>query len=46
MVVPEWLNYVDEKRRLNFIKVLVEISKLQDKNDLNFILIGALTLLM
>ncbi|MEO0124488.1 MAG: hypothetical protein ABIL69_10865 [candidate division WOR-3 bacterium] len=46
MAVPEWLNYVDEKRRLNFIKVLVEISKLQDKNDLNFILIGALTLLM
>lgn len=44
--MPEWLNYVDEKRRLNFIKVLAEISKLQDKNDLNFIIIGALPILM
>ncbi len=42
----DWLNYVDEKRRLNLIKVLVELSRLQDKNDLNFIIIGALTLLM
>ncbi|MCX7995527.1 MAG: hypothetical protein N3A65_07145 [candidate division WOR-3 bacterium] len=46
MVAPEWLNFVDEKRRLNFIKVLSEISRLQDKNDLNFIVIGALTLLI
>lgn len=46
MANPEWLNYVDEKRRLNFIKILAELSKLQDKNDLNFIIIGALALLM
>lgn len=46
MPIPEWLNYVDEKRRVNFVKVLSEISRLQDKNDLNFIIIGALTLLM
>ncbi|MEO0205861.1 MAG: hypothetical protein ABIL22_04205 [candidate division WOR-3 bacterium] len=46
MAIPQWLNFVDEKRRLNFIKVLVEISRLQDKNDLNFIIIGAMTLLM
>lgn len=46
MPIPEWLNYVDEKRRLNFIKVLGELSRLQDKDELNFIIIGALTLLM
>ncbi|MGB9720104.1 MAG: hypothetical protein ACPL28_01300 [bacterium] len=46
MSVPDWLNFVDEKRRLNFIRVLAEVSKLQDKNDLNFIIIGALSLLI
>lgn len=42
----DWLNYIDEKRRANFVRVLVELSHLQDKKDLNFIIIGALTLLM
>jgi len=44
--MPDWLNYVNEKRRLNFVRILVELSHLQDKKDLNFIIIGALTLLM
>lgn len=44
--MPDWLNYIDEKRRLNFVKILVELSHLQDKNDLNFIIIGAMTLLI
>uniref|UniRef100_A0A7V3RGN7 Nucleotidyl transferase AbiEii/AbiGii toxin family protein n=1 Tax=candidate division WOR-3 bacterium TaxID=2052148 RepID=A0A7V3RGN7_UNCW3 len=46
MAMPEWLNFVDEKRRVNFVKVLSEISRLQDKKDLNFIIIGAVSLLM
>lgn len=45
-MMAEWLNYIDEKRRLNFVKILVELSQLQDKKNLNFIIIGALTLLM
>ncbi|MGQ9665461.1 MAG: hypothetical protein ACUVUH_09060 [bacterium] len=45
-MMADWLNYIDEKRRLNFVKILVELSRLQDKKDLNFIIIGALTLLM
>ncbi len=46
MSMPEWLNFIDEKRRVNFVKVVAEISQLQDKKDLNFIIIGALSLLM
>ncbi len=46
MPIPDWLNYIDEKRRVNFVKILAELSLLQDKKDLNFIIIGALTLLI
>lgn len=44
--MSEWLNWIDEKRKLNFVRILVELSRLQDKKDLNFVIIGALTLLM
>lgn len=43
---PDWLNYVDRKRRLNLVQILQCLSQLQDKENLNFIIIGALPLLM
>jgi len=45
-VQPTWLNYVDEKRRRNLVAILQELSKLQNKDNLNFIVIGALPLLI
>jgi hypothetical protein len=44
-VYPDWLTYIDEKRRLNLLQILEELSKRQNKKDLNFIIIGALPLL-
>ncbi len=41
-----WLKFVDQKRRKNLIAILQELSKYQQKDDLNFIIIGALPLLM
>ncbi|MEO0226063.1 MAG: hypothetical protein ABIL05_03815 [candidate division WOR-3 bacterium] len=41
-----WLNYVDVKRRRNLLKILQELSKLQDKENPNFIIIGAMALLI
>jgi len=43
---PEWLSYVDEKRQASLVNVLQELSDLQNKKDLNFIIIGALPLLI
>lgn len=43
---PEWLNYIDEKRRVNLVQILGELSKLQTRADLDFIIIGALSLLL
>lgn len=43
---PDWLNYVDEKRRKNLLQILEELSKFQNKENLNFIIIGALALLI
>ena len=42
---PDWLNFIDEKRRDNLLRILEELSGLQDKNQLNFIIVGALPLL-
>jgi len=46
MSMPEWLNFVDEKRRVNFVKVLSEFYRLQDKEDVIIIIICAVSLLM
>ena len=43
---PDWLNYVDRKRRLNLVQILQCLSQLQERANLNFIVIGALPLLM
>ncbi len=43
---PDWLNYIDRKRRVNLIQILQCLSQLQDKRTLNFIVIGALPLLV
>lgn len=43
---PDWLNYVTEKTRLSLVSVLHELSHLQDNRELNFIVIGALPLLI
>ncbi len=43
---PAWLNHVDEKRQRNLIEILQYLSKLQDKENLDFIIIGALPLLV
>lgn len=45
-MLPEWLKYVDEKRRKNLLRILEELSELQNKDNLNFIIIGALPLLI
>ncbi len=42
----EWLQYVDAKRRRNLLMVFQELSKAQDKNNPNFIIIGAIPLLV
>lgn len=44
--MPDWLKFVDEKRQKNLVNILKELSSLQDKRDLNFIIIGALPLLI
>lgn len=44
--MSDWLNFIDEKRRENLIKILGELSNLQDHSDINFIIIGALPLLI
>ncbi len=44
--MTDWLNYVDPKRRSNFVEILAELSNLQEKDDLNFIIIGAVPLLI
>ncbi len=43
---PDWLNYIDHRRRLNMLRTLQELSVLQDKMNPNFIVIGALPLLI
>jgi hypothetical protein len=45
-VYPDWLNHVDEKRQRNLIEILQYLSRLQDQKDLDFIIIGALPLLV
>jgi hypothetical protein len=44
--VRPWYFWVDEKRRHNLLKVLAELSKLQHEKPPQFILIGALALLI
>lgn len=41
-----WLDYVSEKRRKTLLSILQELSHLQQKDELNFIIIGALPLLI
>ncbi len=43
---PKWLDFVDERRRLSLLQVLAEVSRLQEKQNPDFIIIGALPLLM
>jgi hypothetical protein len=42
----DWLTYVNERRRQNLLHILEELSRLQNSDNLNFIIIGALPLLM
>lgn len=44
--VRPWYYWVDEKRRHNLFKILVELSHLQQQTPPQFILIGALALLI
>lgn len=43
---PHWLTYIDPRRRSTALAVLQALSQLQDKKSLNFIVIGAISLLM
>ena len=43
---PDWLNHVDGKRQRNLVQILQYLSRLQDKENLDFIIIGALPLLV
>lgn len=43
---PDWLNYVDKKGQASLVNILHELSHLQNKSDINFIVIGALPLLI
>ncbi|KPK64051.1 hypothetical protein AMJ83_04345 [candidate division WOR_3 bacterium SM23_42] len=43
---PKWLDFVDERRRFSLLQILGEISRLQKKLLPDFIIIGALPLLM
>jgi hypothetical protein len=45
-MLPDWLHYVDKKSQLSLVSILHELSHLQDKQDLNFVVIGALPLLI
>ncbi len=42
----DWLTYVNERRRQNLLHILEELSRLQNSDNLNFIIIGALPLLI
>ncbi len=44
--MSNWLTYIDKKRTLSILQILQELSRLQNKHDLNFIIIGALPLLI
>lgn len=41
-----WYEYIDRKRRHNFLAILEELSRLQDKDAPQFFVIGAMALLM
>lgn len=43
---PKWLDFVDERRRLSLLQILAEVSRFQKKRHPDFIIIGALPLLM
>jgi hypothetical protein len=45
-VNPKWLDFVDERRRFSLLQILDEISRLQKKQHPDFIIIGALPLLL
>jgi len=45
-VKPTWLTFVDERRRFSLLNILAALSGLQDKQEPDFILIGALPLLI
>lgn len=42
----EWIKYVDSKRQISFLRTLETLSSLQDSDTKNFIVIGALPLLI
>ncbi len=41
-----WLNFIDARRRENLVQILQELSRLQTHPEPNFIVIGALSLLI
>lgn len=43
---PKWLDFVDERRRLSLLHILTEVSRFQEKQNPDFIVIGALPLLI
>jgi hypothetical protein len=45
-VHPNWLSHIDARRRKTVLEVLQTLSQLQNKNDVDFIVIGAITLLI
>jgi hypothetical protein len=45
-VCTEWIKYVDSNRQTSFLRTLETLSGLQDHESLNFIIIGALPLLI
>jgi hypothetical protein len=45
-VCADWIQYVDSKRQFSFLRTLETLSGLQDPDTLNFIVIGALPLLI
>jgi hypothetical protein len=45
-VAAEWIKYIDGKRQKSFLRTLETLSGLQDRERINFIVIGALPLLI
>lgn len=44
--MSDWLNFVDDKRRKNMVAIMQALSSLQDTRNPNFIIIGAIPLLI
>jgi hypothetical protein len=45
-VKPNWLDFVDVRSRFSLLEILVELSRLRRKKNVDFVVIGALPLLI